>query len=622
MADGFLLASIAVINFASLIISLWLGFYIVTRSPRSRVSWLAGATLWSLCAYFLSSLTYVQSSPQETLPWWLGWSVVIAVPFWFHLSVSFLPSQAARKQRLLVIFVYLLTLNIVAMMTYTPWVFAGATLKSPFYYSAQRPGALFPLLGIFLIIAPALSLHNFYRSWRQAQSPAVRQRFATLLWATSLAVFSGVYASLSIWLGLDAPVFINNLSLGAALVLLGYGVARCNALVEGRTIRRDFTYTALAIGLIVAAYVAAAFISDLVFDVPFITFVLIIVLAIVSHSLYDWGRTTLDRFFYRQQYRELRANLRDFARTTTPDQDIHDRLQAILEALCRSLEVGQGLVALREGAGFSAAAGWKVGLAGQPLSSESLTTDDIVTLSPPAESLGIPDGVLVVPLHAGGEQIGAIALGQKNRGGSYTEDDFDLLEDFADTVAGVVHAARLQEQSVQQIDTLLRGVREQEREVRNRMRAALTAEARPPLLVGQSETEATSQVEDALRHLYDYPYLGEHPLAQLRVIRTHLDVQDTAFVTHLDRGRALQKTLLMAIEKLKPSSLRAAPPGREWHQYVILHDCYVLGKPNRDVMSDLYIGEGTFNRARRRAVRGVARALAEMERQARREGQM
>ena len=35
----------------------------------------------------------------------------------------------------------------------------------------------------------------------------------------------------------------------------------------------------------------------------------------------------------------------------------------------------------------------------------------------------------------------------------------------------------------------------------------------------------------------------------------------------------------------------------------------------RDMMSALYISEGTFNRARRRAVRGVTRALAEMERE-------
>lgn len=42
----------------------------------------------------------------------------------------------------------------------------------------------------------------------------------------------------------------------------------------------------------------------------------------------------------------------------------------------------------------------------------------------------------------------------------------------------------------------------------------------------------------------------------------------------------------------------------------------MLGELNRDIMSKLYISESSFNRARRRAVRGVAKALEEMERAA------
>jgi hypothetical protein len=69
MLDGLLFASISAINFVCLTISLWLGFYIFTRSPRSRVSWLASATLWSLCGYFLISLTYIQGpSGEGTVP--------------------------------------------------------------------------------------------------------------------------------------------------------------------------------------------------------------------------------------------------------------------------------------------------------------------------------------------------------------------------------------------------------------------------------------------------------------------------------------------------------------------------------------------------------------------------
>jgi hypothetical protein len=623
MSQGALFTLTGVINFLSLVVSLWLGFYIVTRSPRSKISWLASATLWSLSGYFLNHLTYIQGpSVRGTVPWWWGWGVAFAAPCWFHLSVSALPDRSARKQRLLVFLMYLLTLNFVASEVYTPWVFAGETMNLPIYNSAQRPGPLYPLFGLYLIVVPALSLYNFRLRGRQAKSPLIEQQFATLSWATLLALLSGSYTTLSTWFGLDTPTLIGSLTLGAGVALLGYAVARYNALVEGRAIGLDFIYTSLAMLLVIAAYLSAAFVSDLIFGVPFIAFILIIMLAIVSHSLYDSARTFLDRLFYRRQYRELRANLRGFVHNTTPDHDIQESLQAILQTLCRSLEVSKGFTAVREGEGCVVIATWQVELGGRSIALETLVTDEIAILPPAVENSGLTDMALIVPLHAGGEQIGAIVLGQRNTGVSYAEEDLDLLEDCADTVASVVQTVRLQEQGVQQIDTLLKGIRERGQELQLRMREALAVEPSPPVLEGVSEREAISLVEEALRHLYDYPYLGEHRLAQLRIIESYLNVQEGAFITHLDRGKALQELLIAAIEKLKPPSPQSSPLTREWYQYIILHDAYVLGELNRDIMAKLYVGEGTFNRARRRAVRGVARALGEMERQAQRRSPM
>ncbi|MDH4136839.1 MAG: GAF domain-containing protein, partial [Anaerolineae bacterium] len=418
MLDELLFASTSAINFVCLTVSLWLGFYIVTRSPRSRVSWLASATLWSLCGYFLNSLTDIQGpSVEGILPWWWGWGVVIAAPLWFHLSVYLLSDKPAKKQNLLVILLYLLALNFVAMEAYTPWVFTGMTMRPPIYNSAQRPGLLYPLLGLYLVGVPTLSLYNLRLGWGQAKSPPIQRQFATLLWATSLAIFSGIVTTLSTWLGLDTPTLIGNLSLGVGVALLGYGMARYNALIEGRVIGLDFIYTFLAIALVIGAYLLAAFFSGLIFDAPSIAFLFFIMLAIVSHSLYDWARTYLDRLFYRQQYRDLRANLQDFARTTTPDHDIRDRLQVILQTLCRSLEVNKGFIALRKGEGFAVIANWRVDV-GHSVASDALATDEIIVLSPSAETLRLTDTpmALIVPLHAGGEQIGAIVLGPRTTG--------------------------------------------------------------------------------------------------------------------------------------------------------------------------------------------------------------
>ena len=612
--EPFLFTLTSLINFICLALSLWLGFYIVTRSPHSRVSWLASATLWSLSGSFLNTLTYINVSPKEgTLPWWWGWSVAFAAPFWFHLSASLLPSRLAQKQRPLVVLIYLLTLNFVAMEAYTPWVFTGATTKPPIYNSAQHPGSLYLLFGLFLITVPVLALYNLRLSRQQAKSPPIKQQFAILLWATSLAIFSAIYTTLSTWLGLDTPTVISNISLGAGVALLGYGVARYNALIEGQAIGLDILYTFLAIGLVTSFYLLVTFISYVVYDVPFIAFIFVIILAIVSHSLYDWTRTYLDRLFYRKQYREVRANLRDFAREAAPGYDLPGQLQIIIQTLCRSLAASKGFIALREAEGFAIVAANPTDLQGICITVEALAADEVTALSLPVRSPRLEGMTLLIPIQYGSEQIGAVVLGPKTMGIGYTEDDLDLLEDLAERVAGVVHSVRLQEKSVRQIDTLVTEFRERESELRLKMQEALE---------GMGEREVICLVEDALRHLYDYHYLGEHKLAQLRIVETHLDVKEGAFVTHLDRGKALQEALIAAIEKLKPPGQQPSLPTREWHQYIILHDSYVLGELNRDVMARLYIGEGTFNRARRRAIRGVARALEEIEREVQRRNQV
>ena len=119
-------------------------------------------------------------------------------------------------------------------------------------------------------------------------------------------------------------------------------------------------------------------------------------------------------------------------------------------------------------------------------------------------------------------------------------------------------------------------------------------------------------MENALRNLTDYAYLGDTKLAMLSLVRLQLSAKDT---THLDRGKAVNKIVSETIEKLRPSEIDVPryPVPREWHAYLILHDAYISDKSNRDIMAQLYISEGTFNRTRRAAIRSIARALEEME---------
>ena len=119
------------------------------------------------------------------------------------------------------------------------------------------------------------------------------------------------------------------------------------------------------------------------------------------------------------------------------------------------------------------------------------------------------------------------------------------------------------------------------------------------------------EVEDALRNLYDYAHLGNSPLGKLEIVSQELLPGE---ITHIDLGKAVNQVITLSIEKLRPGEeLPPEPLPREWYPYTILHGAYIEDRLNRDIMSQLYISEGTFNRTRRAAIRSVRRMLEEME---------
>jgi len=81
------------VNVLAMVISVWLGFYIVTRSAYSRVSWIAALTLWSLAAYFLHNVIAI-NVPDSGILSWLRPIPVLAFPLLLHLSIEVLPDKS------------------------------------------------------------------------------------------------------------------------------------------------------------------------------------------------------------------------------------------------------------------------------------------------------------------------------------------------------------------------------------------------------------------------------------------------------------------------------------------------------------------------------------------------
>ena len=184
---------------------------------------------------------------------------------------------------------------------------------------------------------------------------------------------------------------------------------------------------------------------------------------------------------------------------------------------------------------------------------------------------------MLIPLYSEIEQIGAIIFGIPENGTRYSKADVEQLLYPSDKIADVLQGALLEE----------------------------------VISLSYSGQISVKVVGNALRNMYDFAYLGDISLAQLKMV--HSRIPDGS-VTHLDRGKAVYSVIGEALEKLRPETVcpgELAP--REWHPYLILHGAYIKDRPNRDIMSQLYIFEGTFTRTRRSAIQSVTRVLQEME---------
>jgi hypothetical protein len=82
--------------------------------------------------------------------------------------------------------------------------------------------------------------------------------------------------------------------------------------------------------------------------------------------------------------------------------------------------------------------------------------------------------------------------------------------------------------------------------------------------------------------------------------------------TPLEQARALRTAVVEAVERLRPADPNdpGAPAALQYH---ILHEAYVLGRPNKQIMARRGISEGTFHRNRREAVGVLARELIGQE---------
>ncbi len=538
-------------------------------------------------------------NPTAALDWWGGWPILIPITIWYHLSLKTLPPERARYQRRFLWLAYLYAVAFDLVSGLTPWIIADSSHGLGVQIKLFTLGPLYFLQPLSLIGLSLLLLYNFWQALQLAPTQSIRKQLDSIVRGSTLGVIGLVYGVLAIAFRVSAPTLPLVAGVGMAVVAVGYGIIRYSALAEGRVLRHDFVFSGALILFISLLYylVLAAL------DVPVMVRVFTLCLVIISHSGYDFARNALDRLFLGRRELALRTALHDLSVQANLRDTLGEGLQNSLAAVAAAIDARWGLIALTEAEGAVVYATINSRATGERLPEMGLDVLELVNLSPVVKDRPLPDLAVIAPLVAERDSLGLILLGPPKGGSTYSERDLDLVAGAADDLAAMLRYIQQQEAHADEIERMMDSFQSREQA----LQAAL-ATIQNPIDSKTTDSKRFGEVEDALRHLDDYSYLGDHPLTPTLVPQSN-----SRSTTHIDRGKALNSLLRAAVEKLRPlgEEPRDLAP-RHWHPYVILRDAYVNGNANRDIMSRLYISEATFHRTRRRALRAVAKALFEL----------
>ncbi len=551
------------INVLAMSISLWMAFYLFARGYPNRVTLRTVLALLAIAVFFLATYNNLQSTLQNPAQYRAA-LLVIALVCWYSTTFSLLPLQKQRRYRWMEISIY--TLGILSILLLISTKSGSSREPEDLLLTVGLENNFVSILyGMTQVFGAAGILFNLtaqQRVWHTVEGRYLFGASSFLVLALGYGIASLIFAAQFLRVIEDGLVF-------AGIFLLGMSVARHQSLVERRTIWQDFPIAMLGMTGIVLFYLAVC----IWLKVPMRLLGFIIALVITSHSMYDLGREAVERW---RKMEESRFRRKQNSPENLWDEEVlRSYLNMELVLLLQALNSTDGLIAIRQDNKMTVAATTGT----LPLNSEIHDIPESNEGTFPIETL-IPGLRWGSQVFEGMESVALVAIGPSNTKLEYSAGDLEILDEFTEQIGTQVSIGRLRKSQL--------------RTANDSISKSLSS---PP------EADSTKMVDDGLRHFSDVVSLGQSHLADWLHVRGN---------SHIERGKTVQTLLREAIQSLRPEGERPPEPlPREWYNHVVLHDAYIKGVPNREVIARLYVSEGTFHRIRRHAVRGVARYLAE-----------
>jgi len=569
-------ATIAVTLFA-MSATLWMGFYLFARGFPSRMAFRVVVVMLALSIFFFGAYNniFVQIPGSAAFR---AVCLVIVLAGWYSVTFHVMSDRSRQRYRFIEWGIYALgVLSIFFLLQ--PDSFINEEGNALYVAHMSRTGLAYRVYGAYQFIVSFGIMLNLLIGERVG----LTSRGKYFLVASIFPVVSVIYGVFALGSKTPVPRLIQDTLAFCGVFVLGLSVARHQTWTERRATLQDFPLTTLgALGLAgISTYFA------LKLSVPIAKLASVAGFVILSVGAYDLAREFLERSRARRES-ELRKQFRQLDGEGLNEETLKSRLQEGLDRLCQTIEAPGGFVAIRRGNEFLVMASSSSVKAGSVLTSETVACEDLA--HPNSDQLS--SLAWIAPSFEGRLQVAAVGIEKSRSRMEYSTGNLELLAEVADQIGTIASLSNLQPQ--QEAEPGSPRSTEDLKSATGNMLDSISA---------HTDEEFIRMVEDALRHLPDTVTLGQSPLAEKIVV---------AGVSHVERGKQLQKILTSSIEAFRPAEKRPPEPlPRVWYNHAVLHDAYVEGVPNREIMARLYISEGTFHRTRRNAIRGLARMLVE-----------
>jgi hypothetical protein len=621
-----LLVSNQILNAGNAITAFALMLYALTFNLRERVAQTLALLLACVTVvYFGDVLTSTTQNLAEIEVWlrlqWLGIAFVPAT--YLHLSDTLLAvtGRPSRWRRKVVVWLsYALGVVCFVFVGRGNLLAKGLAQFGDVYY--LQPGPLFPVFLLFVMTIVGFAGVNFWRSYQRCLTRSSRRR----MWYLMLGSFGPLIGSFPFMMILGrlpllhplilwGLLLVINVVVPVQMVLMSYSVAYFGVSFPDRIVKSRLFQWILR-GPVVASTVLAVtvIVNRLGVMVGLensraVPFAMVAVLLLLQYVI-TLVRPVIERWFFYGEDRGDVRRLQLLEERLLTTGDVRQFLESVLNAACDITNIRSAFAAVidEEGLELEVTVGPDDPIRGGGELPPLLVTDEKVTL----EHLGpvfFWNDYWLFPLKVDGsrEVVGMIGLYARSSEPDFSQEEQHHLATLFERAMVALSDRLLQREVFRAADRLVPEI-----DAIQRLRAASRyggAEQLVEPIEGVSTSEELFEmVRDALGHYWGGPRLTRSPLMRLHVVQMETMVQEGNPVN------ALRAILKRAIERIRPMGERRFTP--EWMLYNILEMKFVQGRKVREVAMRLAMSEADLYRKQRVAIEEVARAIADMEREA------